>query len=183
MQLRPATRAGAEHNRRTDFRLCPSVITNLPALPIAHRGVRAVIDLGLVARRGLDHHASFRRSRSAELLNEALDALIAGGETVAVDQVLSDRHGIATTRRSQFDDSAIGLASAGRGTATRLRLRRHSIGGPAPKSVVTSIAGFDGSRRPHAPGGGTAIPAAFRYPAARFHAGSWCSLNTPQRPF
>jgi hypothetical protein len=35
----------------------------------------------------------------------------------------------------------------------------------APKSVVTSMAGFAGGRR-HPPGGRTAIPAALRYPAA-----------------
>ena len=33
---------------------------------------------------------------------------------------------------------------------------------PAPKSVITSLAGFAG-RRPQPPGGRTAIPAAFRY--------------------
>ena len=32
----------------------------------------------------------------------------------------------------------------------------------APESGVTSLAGFAGARRPHAPGGRTAIPAAFR---------------------
>src|SRR5215471_7929195 len=34
----------------------------------------------------------------------------------------------------------------------------------APKSVITSLAGFAGSRRPHAPGGRTGIPAALKYP-------------------
>src|SRR5579859_4068470 len=35
-------------------------------------------------------------------------------------------------------------------------------GFPAPKSVITSLAGF-AARRPQPPGGRTAIPAAFRY--------------------
>ena len=35
------------------------------------------------------------------------------------------------------------------------------VGLAAPKSVITSLAGF-GARRPHEPGGRTAIPAAFR---------------------
>src|SRR5215469_16066141 len=35
------------------------------------------------------------------------------------------------------------------------------VGFAAPKSVITSLAGF-GARRPHEPGGRTAIPAAFR---------------------
>jgi PQQ enzyme repeat len=35
-------------------------------------------------------------------------------------------------------------------------------GFPAPKSVITSLAGF-AARRPQPPGGCTAIPAAFRY--------------------
>jgi len=36
-----------------------------------------------------------------------------------------------------------------------------TVGLAAPKSVITSLAGF-GARRPQAPGGRTAIPAAFR---------------------
>src|SRR5271157_3009462 len=31
-----------------------------------------------------------------------------------------------------------------------------------PESVITSLAGFAGGRRPHAPGGRTAMPAVFR---------------------
>src|SRR5206468_9072643 len=36
----------------------------------------------------------------------------------------------------------------------------------ASDPVVTPLAGFAGARRPHAPGGRTAIPAAFRYAPA-----------------
>jgi len=35
----------------------------------------------------------------------------------------------------------------------------------APESVITSLAGFAGSSRPHRPGGRSAIPAARRYAA------------------
>jgi len=31
-----------------------------------------------------------------------------------------------------------------------------------PESVITSLAGFAGGRRPHTPGGRTAMPAVFR---------------------
>ena len=36
---------------------------------------------------------------SAQLADEAPDALVAGGEAVAVHQVLPDRHGVAATRQ------------------------------------------------------------------------------------
>jgi hypothetical protein len=54
-----------------------------------------------------------------------------------------------------------------RGTPSRLRFRRDqfSPADPAPKSVVTSLAGF-ATRRPQPRGGRTGTPAAFRYPAA-----------------
>ena len=55
---------------------------------IAHHGAGAVIDLGLFAGRGLDHDAGFRRRRTAELVDEALDALITAGEALAIHQKL-----------------------------------------------------------------------------------------------
>ena len=119
----------------------------------------------------------------AELADEAPDALIAGGEAVGVHQILPDRHGVAATGEPHFDGFPVGFAGAGRGTATGL-----SVADSAPKSVVTSLAGFRqsgstlaslagfagaesvitslagfaGAARPQAPGGRSATPASFR---------------------
>ena len=49
------------------------------------------------------------------------------------------------------------------------------VGVPTPKSVITSVAGFEPALRPQ-PGGRTAIPAAFKYPAA-------VSRRTPVAPW
>ena len=82
VQFRPDSRAGSEHQQANRF---PAVAERqheqprapvLAALRIAHHGAGAVIDLRLFARRGLDHHASFRSRRSAQLAYEPLDALI-----------------------------------------------------------------------------------------------------------
>src|SRR5450755_266052 len=51
------------------------------------------------------------------------------------------------------------------GLGLRLRLQARltvSVGFAASDPVVTPLAGFAGARRPHAPGGRTPIPAAFR---------------------
>jgi hypothetical protein len=66
-------------------------------------------------------------------------------KATGVHQVLPDGHGVAATRKPQFNRVPIGLARARRGTAARLRvsppvwLALNS----APKSVVTSLAGFE----------------------------------------
>ena len=56
----------------------------------------------------------------------------------------------------------------------------------ASDPVVTSLAGFAGGRRPHAPGGRTPIPAAFRYaPAVSRRTPVSCSMRRkghPSRP-
>src|SRR6202140_2512306 len=63
-----------------------------------------------------------------------------------------------------------------------------SVGFAASDPVVTSfsLAGFAGGRRPHAPGGRTAIPAAFRYaPAVSRRTPVSCSMRRsghPSRP-
>src|SRR5277367_1622211 len=77
-------------------------------------------DAGLTiifARCSLDHHASLRPGRSAELVYETLDALITGGETLAIHQILPDRHRVAPTRQPQLDRFAVRLAGAGSRTA------------------------------------------------------------------
>src|SRR6266481_3526489 len=52
-----------------------------------------------------------------------------------------------------------------------------------PESGVTSLAGFAGARRPHAPDGRTAIPAAFRYaPAVSRRTPVACSMRRKGHP-
>ena len=108
-------------SRRTDLRLKPSVSTNsrvrryLPVLRVAHHGAGAVIDLRLLAGRGDDDDASFRRLRSAPLAHEALHALVAAGEAVLGDQVLPDGPRIPTSAEPQVDGFPVRLAGAGTG--------------------------------------------------------------------
>src|SRR5258705_1666672 len=53
----------------------------------------------------------------------------------------------------------------------------------ASDPVVTSLAGFAGGRRPHPPGGRTAIPAAFRYaPAVSRRTPVACSMRRSVQP-
>ena len=83
----------------------------LAGLRIAHHRAGAVIDLRFFARRSLDHRPCFRPSRSAQLADKALDALITGPKRMAVDQVLPDRFGVAAARKPQLNQF--------RGTARR----------------------------------------------------------------
>ena len=108
MQFGPDARAGAEHQQPNRFAAVAQRQHEQPRAPvlaglrIAHHRAGAVIDLRFFAGRGLDHHAGFRRRRSAQLADEALDALIAAGEAVVVHQVLPDGHGVAAPRQPQL---------------------------------------------------------------------------------
>ncbi len=107
--------------------------------------------------------------QATQLLDPSLDALIQGGEAVAVDQVLPDRHrhcahargprrsvpGTTRTRSPTDVDPARGSGGITFAPADA-----------APKWVVTSLAGLAGARRPHPPDGRTAMPAALKYAAA-----------------
>ena len=144
----------------------------LAAVRIADHGAGAVIDLGLLARRGLDHSAGFLGGLAEQFAHEALDTLIAAGEAAGVDQILPDRHGVAAAGEPQFDsvpmhrartgatvtssgaryakvgDHRYGrfcvgrraVAAASRRVISASGVRRS--GAPAPKSVVTAMAGF-----------------------------------------
>ena len=52
----------------------------------------------------------------------------------------------------------------------------------ASDPVVTSLAGFAGGRRPHAPGGRTAIPGCLQIGTGGFSAYPGFLLDAPQRP-
>ena len=97
----------------------------LAAFGIAHHGAGAVINLGLLAGRGDDHRAGFGGLVAAQLAHEALDALIAAGETVLGHQILPDGHGIAAAAEPQFDGFPVWLAGAG--PRTHERAARHFV--------------------------------------------------------
>ena len=146
VQLGPDLRAGSEHQQAHRLAAVAERQHEQPraavlaAVRVAHHRAVAVIDLRLLAGRGLDHRAGFRRLAAAQLAHEALDALIAAGEAVVVDQVLPDRHGVAAAGEPQFDGVAMHRARAGR------RWRRRFAAGATPESVVTSMAGFAWAR-------------------------------------
>ena len=98
---------------------------------VAHHRPFAVVDLRLFARRRRDHHACFGHRVAAQLADEALDARVAGAESVIVDELLIDRHGIATAPEPVLDQLAIRLARARRRRAARRRrpLTRCAVGG------------------------------------------------------
>ncbi len=91
----------------------------LAAERIAHHRPGAVINLGLFAGIGDDHHAGGGSLRAVQSTDEALDALIAAGETVEGNQVLPDGDGIAAAAEAQFDQFPVGLAGTGRWTPLR----------------------------------------------------------------
>jgi transposase len=103
VQLRPSLRTGARHQQADRFTAVAQSqyeqarAAVLTAVRVAHHGARAVIDLRLFTGRGLDHHARFRRGWAAQLAHESLDALVAAGEAVDIDQVLEDGRSVAPT--------------------------------------------------------------------------------------
>ena len=119
MQLGPNLRAGLE-DQETD-RLAAVAEGHheqahaavLAAVRIASHGAGAVIHLGLFAGRGLDYGAGLFGWAAEQFAHEALDTLIAAGEAARIDQVLPDRHGVATAREPQFDGVPMHGARAG----------------------------------------------------------------------
>ena len=82
---------------------------------IADLRAGAVVDLRFFARCGENDRAGFRRLCAALLADEAFDGFVGTGEAVMIDEILPDRHGVATDRQSLLDELAVGLASAGGG--------------------------------------------------------------------
>src|SRR3974390_1190228 len=122
------TRALERHtNRRTDLRLLPKVITNsrarryLPLCGSRTMGPTAVIDLGFFPRCGEDHGPRLWWLIAVQLVDETLHVLIAAAQATIGNQVLPDRHGIATPAESQLDCLPVGLTGAGSGTAASNR--------------------------------------------------------------
>ena len=92
---------------------------------VPHHRALTVIDLAFLARRRGDHRVRVRRALAAELHHEAPHARIPGREAVLIDEVLPDRHGVATAAESQLDELAVRRAGTrGRGPVARRRPRR-----------------------------------------------------------
>ena len=91
---------------------------------VADHGAVAVVDLALLARRGLNHGVGLGGRGAAELADEAHDARVGGGETVGVDEVLPDRHRVAPAGERRRDQLPVRLARAGGGTAPGARQGR-----------------------------------------------------------
>src|SRR6185437_15231996 len=84
----------------------------LARLRVAHHRPIAVIDLAFFAGCRRDHDARLRRGRAAEGQDKAPHARIASREAVIVDEVLPDRHGVASAAERLGDLLSIGLARA-----------------------------------------------------------------------
>jgi hypothetical protein len=88
-QHRPRSRVHCRDRLGGLLKYCMSFLTKRgPSISarvwVAHHGAGSVIDLRFFARRGLDHHASFRRRRSAQFPYEAFDAGVLAGESMVV---------------------------------------------------------------------------------------------------
>src|SRR6185437_1909105 len=81
-------------------------------LCIAHHRSLAVIDLAFFSGRGDDDRARLDRSVFAQRGDKAADTRVARGEAVIIDEVLPDRHRIATAAHRLEDQRAIRLARA-----------------------------------------------------------------------
>ena len=119
-QLGPGLRAGLEHQEAdrlaavTESQHEQTHAAILAAVRVADHGAGAVINLGLLTDRSLDHRAGFLGRAAEQFAYEALDALIAAGEAAGVDQILPDGHGVAAAGEPQFDSVAMHRTRTGR---------------------------------------------------------------------
>ena len=121
MQFGPDLRAGLEAEQTDAFAAESEGKDEEPGAAvfardrIANQRAGAVVDLGFFAGGGEDDGAGFRGLCAALLADEAFDGFVGTGETVEIDQVLPDRHGVATDQEGLLDELAVGLAGAGGG--------------------------------------------------------------------
>src|SRR6266481_4597970 len=120
MQLGPGLRAGLEHQEADRLAAVAegqheqTHASVLAAVRVADHGAGAVINLGLLTNRRLDHRAGFLGRAAEQFAYEALDALIATGEAAGVDEILPDGHGVAAAGEPQFDGVTMHRTSTGR---------------------------------------------------------------------
>ena len=87
----------------------------LPGLRVAHHRALAVVGLAFLPGGGGDHHARLGRRAAAQRQHEPSDTGVACGESVIVDEVLPDGHGVAATGQGLGNHLTVWLA----GTRTR----------------------------------------------------------------
>ena len=118
MQLGPDARAGTEHQEADGFAAVSQRQDKQPRAPIlarlrvAHHRAGPIIDLRFLTRGRLNHHARFRRGRSAQLPHEAFDAGVFFGEAVAVHQILPNGHSVPALGQLSFDELPVRFAGA-----------------------------------------------------------------------
>src|SRR5207302_6067331 len=126
VELRPDLCAGAEDQESDGLATVAERQDEEPAAAIlagariTHHRSFAVIDLRFFARCGEDDAAGLGRLLAGEFAHIALHARVTGGETLVADQVLPDRHGVASEREAALDDLAVRLAATGARAARRL---------------------------------------------------------------
>jgi len=118
VHLRPGACAGTEDDQPDAFaaeaerqhkQACASIAARLR---VADQRSFAVVHLRFFAGLGDDDGTGLRRRRSAELVDETLDALIAPYEAVIVHQVLPDGFSVAAFCQPLLDQFPIGFAGA-----------------------------------------------------------------------
>ena len=190
MQFGPDLRTGVEHQQANRLATVaqrqheqPRALV-LPTVRVTDHGACAVIDLGLFAGRGLDHRASFWQLVWMQLGDEATDALVAGGETAGVHQILPDGHGVAATGEPEFDQVPVGRASACRRAASGLRFGHCGCtGGQLSAKVGDHLIGRFCRRLPSPTAGwAKGDPGGFQIGGRRFATNAGVPLDSPQRP-
>ena len=131
----------------------------------------------------------FSGEPSAELVDEAFDALISAGKAVVVHQILPDPLGVATLAQRMLDEFAIGLAgTCRRGLRRRIgaRVGDHLIGRfwAARVGGSRSLAGFESCGRGCAPSAGrpSRNRGRFQISGRSFAPDSGLFFDAPQRP-
>jgi hypothetical protein len=119
VHLGPGVRAGSEHDQpdafaaeaERQYKQAGAAVAS--GLRIADHGSFAIVDLAFLTGFGDDDGAGLLwRRRSAQLVDETLDALITADEAVIVHQVLPDPLGIAASGERLFDQLAVRFTGA-----------------------------------------------------------------------
>lgn len=172
MQLRPDLGTGAEREEAHGLAAVAQGEHEQPRAAVRparipdHRP-SAVVDLGLFPWRSDNDRMRVGRRVATKFADEPPHARVARGEAVAIDEVLPDRHGVATEPEPLLDQIPIRLARTGLGRAP----------GPGRPSAGRGVGGHrfgricwrvaPPARRPHSQAGGAQILANRLAPDAR----------------
>jgi hypothetical protein len=116
MQFGPDARTGAKDQEADGLSAVSQRQDEQPRAPVlarlrvADHRPGAIINLRFFTRGRLNHHARFRRGRSAHLPHEPFYAGVFFGEAVAVHQILPNGHGVPALGQLSFDELPVRLA-------------------------------------------------------------------------